>query len=498
MDGGSEAEKKKPPEGETKSKRKMKTASQLEILEKTYAVHSYPSEELRAELSTQLGLSDRQLQMWFCHRRLKDRKAPPVKRQPKDSPSAVPLPGGDKELAGTDSSPFARAGMAVQRIGGDVAAMKRYYEMPPPQQSIAELRAIAFVEAQLGEPLREDGPIIGMEFDPLPPDAFGAPIGKFSHAEFSFDSLACFGSLSFLGDNIGNGTMLLYQGGPATGGQQNYPGLPFETKQYDRPDVKPVKDMFTVHPQGATRTLHEYQFLPEQPTVRTDTYERAAPSYHYGSPVDSRQNHLFPSASEEYENVPRKNSFVNTALDAHFGAHAITALENQFVSSDRRVTLDEDASRMEKKRKSEEARIAREVEVHEKRIRKELEKQDILRRKREEQIRKEMERHDRERRKEEERLLREKQREEERYLREQRRELERREKFLQKESIRAEKMRQKEELRREKEAARLRAANERAIARKIAKESMELIEDERLELMELAAVKQRTAYNTVS
>jgi hypothetical protein len=33
------------------------------------------------------------------------------------------------------------------------------------------------VEAQLGEPLREDGPILGMEFDPLPPDAFGTPIG---------------------------------------------------------------------------------------------------------------------------------------------------------------------------------------------------------------------------------------------------------------------------------------------------------------------------------
>lgn len=48
-------------------------------------------------------------------------------------------------------------------------------------------------------------------------------------------------------------------------------------------------------------------------------------------------------------------------------------------------------------------------------------------------------------------------------------------------------MRQREELRREKEAARLKAANERAIARKNAKESMELIEDECLELMELAA-----------
>lgn len=37
--GGSEEEKKKekPLEGENKTKRKMKTASQLEVLEKTYA-----------------------------------------------------------------------------------------------------------------------------------------------------------------------------------------------------------------------------------------------------------------------------------------------------------------------------------------------------------------------------------------------------------------------------------------------------------------------------
>jgi len=55
--------------------------------------------------------------------------------------------------------------------------------------------------------------------------------------------------------------------------------------------------------------------------------------------------------------------------------------------------------------------------------------------------------------------------------------------------LQAEKLRQKEELRREKEAARIKAANERAIARRIAKESIELIEDERLELMELAASK---------
>lgn len=53
--------------------------------------------------------------------------------------------------------------------------------------------------------------------------------------------------------------------------------------------------------------------------------------------------------------------------------------------------------------------------------------------------------------------------------------------------IKAERQRQKEQLRREKEAARLKAANERAIARRIVKESSELIDDEQVELMEIAA-----------
>lgn len=53
--------------------------------------------------------------------------------------------------------------------------------------------------------------------------------------------------------------------------------------------------------------------------------------------------------------------------------------------------------------------------------------------------------------------------------------------------VQAEKQRQKEELRKEKEAARQKAACERATARRIAREYMELVEDERLELMELAA-----------
>lgn len=481
--GGGDAEKKKPVEGEGgKSKRKMKTASQLEILEKTYAVEPYPSEAIRIELSGQLGLSDRQLQMWFCHRRLKDRKGP-SKRQRKDSPAAAAEPmlvGVDAanelpygSVAGSSSFASAvdpwraapRVGTAVARITGDYSVVKRHYE---PETSLAQRHAIAFVEAQLGEPLREDGPILGMDFDPLPPGAFGTPIGG------------------------------------AVMGQHKQTGRSFEAK-YDRSDAKSVK--------GVVRPVHEYQFLPEKPTVRAETSERVVPPYHYGSdsmvsagpsflhvnesmpsgyglqsrmPVLSlltppgKPGHLLASTPGDLD--PSKTSSTNLEIEKSLDAHSVPA-----VSSDRRIIHNEELLRAERKRKSEEARIQREVEAHEKRIRKELKKQDILRRKREEQVRKEMERLDRERRREEERLLREKQREVERYQREQRRELERREKFLQKESRRAEKMRRKEQLRREKEAARLKAASERAIARRMAKESVELTEDEQLELMEFAA-----------
>lgn len=502
--GSLEPEKKTTPDGELRVKRKMKTPYQLELLEKTYAMETYPSEELRAELSVKLGLSDRQLQMWFCHRRLKDRKAPAEKQRTKRaSPAAVAGSSGRSadEMAvnntevenehGSGLSLFGnsdlmprptqqhrvvqKVGTAVPRITAEMPVMRRFYEPP---LAISEQRAIAFVEAQLGEPMREDGPILGMEFDPLPPGAFGAPI--------------------------------------VTPVQQKHAGRSHEAQLYERPDPKITK--------GASQAIHEFQFLPENPSLRSDSYERALPSHYYGSPADvqsarfpsssgrsfkhgneqvpsghnlqaqtpilsllphqGRQGNQLSPASGEVDIAPRITPLANVNINANYVVRPATGPGNQIITPDRHAVHEE---RLEKKCKSEEARIAREVEAHEKRIRKELEKQDILRRKREEQMRKDMERQDRERRKEEERLLREKQREEERYQREQRREMERREKFLQKEYIKAEKKRLKEEMRREKEAARLRAANDRAAARRIAKESMELVEDEQLELMEFAA-----------
>ncbi|XP_072950973.1 homeobox-DDT domain protein RLT2-like isoform X1 [Typha angustifolia] len=538
-----------PEGGEKPTKRKMKSPYQLEVLEKTYAVETYPSEALRAELSAKIGLSDRQLQMWFCHRRLKDRKFPPsaTKRQRREEelspplipapavlPPTPPLPGNEMMMVGASSNPFAsglggvgesrravsRGGAAVPRISMEMAtAGRRYYDppgllpltpAPSMQLSAAELRVIASVEAQLGEPLREDGPVLGVEFDPLPPGAFGAPIVSAPQKQpmRSYDS-----------------KIFMRHDSKATKPSSFLPSMEhsFIPSSSNGKRKPAIGGSHAVHPHSSSRALHEYQFLPEQPTVLSETFERVPRSHFYDSveasstrvpPLSSvpqllhgadhvapsytfqgqmstsgllsqpSRQQLFSSVSSDYD------SATNAVSETQLGIHQAVGLENSFLSSDRRTYHDEDASRIERKRKlvqTEEARIAKEVEAHEKRIRKELEKQDMMRRKKEEQMRKEMERHDRERRKEEERLMREKQREEERFQREQRREYERREKFLQKESRRAEKVRQKEELRREKEAARLKAANERATARRIAREYMELIEDERLELMELAA-----------
>ncbi|KAJ6935585.1 homeobox-DDT domain protein RLT1 isoform X2 [Populus alba x Populus x berolinensis] len=449
-------------EGQSKPKRQMKTPFQLETLEKAYATETYPSEEMRAELSEKLGLSDRQLQMWFCHRRLKDKKETPVKKQR----NTAPLPDSPLEEmrvgaengsdygsgSGSGSSPLSESRKVILDDGH---TMRRYYDSSP--QSVMELRAIACVEAQLGEPLREDGPILGMEFDPLPPDAFGTPIASITE-------------------------------------QQKRMGYSYEDKVYERHDAKSSKDHASIRSDAYGLTQSPYQDSP------VDTLRGRASPFGAGQISRARlvsqqdkRGHVFSSPQRDDDYLLQRDTFANNRTSAQSNSHPIMGPENPNVFSDAQTFHHDTELRLERKRKIEEPRTVRDVEAYENRMRKELEKQDILRRKNEERMRKEMERHDRERRKEEERLMRERQREEERLLREQKRELERREKFMQKEYLRAEKRRQKEELRREKEAVKRKAAMEKATARKIAKDSLDLIEDEQLELMELAAASKGLA-----
>ncbi|KAG5561649.1 hypothetical protein RHGRI_004643 [Rhododendron griersonianum] len=49
-------------------------SSQVEALEKFYIEYIYPSEELKSQIAESVGLSERQVSGWFCHRRLKDKK----------------------------------------------------------------------------------------------------------------------------------------------------------------------------------------------------------------------------------------------------------------------------------------------------------------------------------------------------------------------------------------------------------------------------------------
>lgn len=68
-------------------------------------------------------------------------------------------------------------------------------------------------------------------------------------------------------------------------------------------------------------------------------------------PPQGRQGHLLPSVSGDYDIVPRKNTIASIGVDAHFGAHPITELDNPFVPSDRRASHEDDILRMERKRK---------------------------------------------------------------------------------------------------------------------------------------------------
>ncbi|KAL3345261.1 hypothetical protein AABB24_024293 [Solanum stoloniferum] len=459
MDGGSDGEGNRnviqsSSEGPKKPKRQMKTPFQLETLERVYAMETYPSEAIRAELSEKLGLTDRQLQMWFCHRRLKDKntsggteKKPRAggtggKRNLPESPREDLVVAEAASDRGSGSVSRSGSGSGSSRFdnGDDMPAPSiRSYESP---RRAMERRVIACIEAQLGETLREDGPIIGVEFDELPPGAFGIPIDleeRMNHYSQSFDS-----------------------------------------KLYGPYDAKVnVGSALSLSP-----VLTNGHREPAEPKIVSDKYGQIAAPYPYDPSVDG------PS-----KNVPTMQRNGHFVRESGVEGQSISMMSQQsrqrrFLSPSRDnefIPGNEDMLQLDRKRKSEEFGMGREVQTNEKRMRKELEKQDLLRRKMEEQMKKDMEKQDRERKKEEQRLMREQQRKEERFQREEKREMERREKFLQRELVRVERKKQKDELRKEKEAAKQKAAMEKAMARRIAKESMELIEDERLELMDLAA-----------
>lgn len=133
----------------------------------------------------------------------------------------------------------------------------------------------------------------------------------------------------------------------------------------------------TVCLQMGPRALHEYQFIPKQPSVRSEALDRVSLSHYLESSSDApntkmtslpsggRYLHVndhegpsytfqgqnlsadlltqegrqqaFPSVSVEYDNSLDGNSFPDPATDAQFGMGEVPGLENPYLSSYRRL-----------------------------------------------------------------------------------------------------------------------------------------------------------------
>lgn len=57
-----------------KQKRTLKTPAQRHALEVFYQEHKFPTDEMKAQLAEKVGLTEKQISSWFCHRRLKDKR----------------------------------------------------------------------------------------------------------------------------------------------------------------------------------------------------------------------------------------------------------------------------------------------------------------------------------------------------------------------------------------------------------------------------------------
>ncbi|XP_020239272.1 homeobox-DDT domain protein RLT1 isoform X1 [Cajanus cajan] len=233
---------------EKNKKRKLKTPAQLLALEKFYNEKKYPTEEMKSELADELGLTEKQISGWFCHRRLKDKrmmKDEAVANGRQDRSSGVIQDRGSglgqdscgsskhadyryldpkeveshglynhefsvadmthgrrsrypENVSGVDETSSESSSYLQERLfsqGQDPYDMEHSRHLTPngalpplnPKGALnmgykpsgylkvkgeIEHAAITAVKKQLGRHYLEDGPVLGIEFDTLPPGAF--------------------------------------------------------------------------------------------------------------------------------------------------------------------------------------------------------------------------------------------------------------------------------------------------------------------------------------
>lgn len=219
---------------EKNKKRRFKTRSQIEALERFYNEHKYPTEEMKEQLSHDIGLTEKQISGWFCHRRLKDKRLGLLNKEGckngrQDRSSGViqdscgSTKQGDYKLAEVESRrlcsqdfpldpPYEYRGHYTGKFSGRdddvdtssdsssplqdrnfpqmqdphemamatvVPSVKRGHGGPSGYLKVkgeVEHAAITAVKRNLGRNYHVDGPPVGIEFQPLPPGAFETPV----------------------------------------------------------------------------------------------------------------------------------------------------------------------------------------------------------------------------------------------------------------------------------------------------------------------------------
>ncbi|KAL3653328.1 hypothetical protein CASFOL_003009 [Castilleja foliolosa] len=198
---------------ENNKKRTVKTNAQVQALENFYNEHKYPPESMKLQFAVSIGLTEKQVSGWFCHRRIKDKRILNVSTVIQQDHVSGPRQDSCGSTKQADDRNFDAREVESQR-----PTLHEYYRGPHNRMDDAssvsnsslrnnmtnqgnlvpkfstdtetgaktrpgpagylkvrgqsENNAITVVKRQLGNHYREDGPPLSVEFDLLPPGAF--------------------------------------------------------------------------------------------------------------------------------------------------------------------------------------------------------------------------------------------------------------------------------------------------------------------------------------
>ncbi|KAK8514407.1 hypothetical protein V6N12_009113 [Hibiscus sabdariffa] len=229
-------------------KRTVKTPAQVMALEKFYKELRFPSDEMKAQIALQVGLTEKQISSWFCHRRLKDKRRDEHANGRLDHSSGAIQDRGsglrqdssgsikERDYRNTDPREVESGRISIHEFLADGRSHQNQYDAhmedtssesssslqdrcfsesrdPHDMPTSTKLRqngatlpinantrmakskvykpsgylkvkgesenpAITAVKRQLGRYYLEDGPLLGIEFDPPPNGTFEFPSSK--------------------------------------------------------------------------------------------------------------------------------------------------------------------------------------------------------------------------------------------------------------------------------------------------------------------------------